>query len=270
MKIYEYEEVSAKDGGILFQTILSHNLNFNIVNGNIKFEQYKVDTTLHELDVFPDLNFTKASATSTYYILSEAVILKQKLDLLTEYLKKQLVRDYEQDLLSSTNNNINNLTDTIINSSTSKYFEGTNFKVNIGTKRLVFRGVASSLDSGIAKVVLKASTHMVDTLENQTIDNWKNVNLSVSGNGANLQINDSNGISNIKEYDRVDGRMENSLIELLLPSIIISLKGDSVETSKIWSGDEESLNNLLSKHIDKITKTKGINQDTIEMKKKLD
>ena len=91
MKVYEYEEVSAKDGGILFQTISSNDLSFNIVDGITKFEQYNVNTNLHQLDVFPDLDFKKASATSTYYILSETVILKQKLDLLTEWIKKKFL-----------------------------------------------------------------------------------------------------------------------------------------------------------------------------------
>ena len=179
MKVYEYEEVSAKDGGILFQTISSNNLSFNIVNGMTKFEQYNVNTDLHQLDVFPDLNFKKASATSTYYILSETVILKQKLDLLTEWIKKKLILDYGQELTSITSGKQDNLTKTIIDSTTNKYFVNTNFKVNIKTNRLVFRGVSSSLDSGVSKIVLKASTHMVDTLENQVIDNWKNVSMNI-------------------------------------------------------------------------------------------
>lgn len=264
MKIYEYEEVSAKDGGIIFQTIVSHDLNFNIINGITKFEQYNVNTTLHQLDVFPDLDFKKASATSTYYILSEAVILKQKLDLLTEWVKKRLIRDYEQELNSITSGNVENLTKSIIDSTTEKYFSNTSFTISIKTNRLVFRGVSSSLDSGTSKIVLKASTHMVDTLENQTIDNWKNVNLQISGNGANENINSQNGIANINGYDIIDKKMETSLVELLLPSLIINMKGDSIETSKIWSGDEDSLSKLLTKHINKISKNKGINQESIK------
>ena len=185
MKVYEYENVSAKDGGVIFQVILSHDISWNIVDGITKFEQYTVDTKIHEIDVFPDLNFKKATATSTYYILSEAVLLKQKLDLLTEFIKKQLVKDYDLEISSMSSGIDQNITDTIIKESTEKYFEKTSFKVNITTNRLVFRGVASSLDSGSPKIVLKASTHMVDTLENQTVNNWNNVRLNVSGNGAN-------------------------------------------------------------------------------------
>ena len=264
MKVYEYEEVSAKDGGILFQTISSNDLSFNIVDGITKFEQYNVNTNLHQLDVFPDLDFKKASATSTYYILSETVILKQKLDLLTEWIKKKLILDYGQELTSITSGKQDNLTRTIIDSTTNKYFVNTNFKVNIKTNRLVFRGVSSSLDSGTSKIVLKASTHMVDTLENQVIDNWKNVSMNISGTGANININNANGIANVSEYDIVDKKMENSLVELLLPSLIISLKGDSVETSKIWSGDEESLSKLQTKHINIISNNTGVNPESMK------
>lgn len=269
MKLYEYENVSARDGGVIFQVILSHDISWSISEGQTKFEQYKVNTTIHEIDVFPDLNFKKGSATSTYYILSEAVLLKQKLDLLTEFIKKQLVKDYEDEVLSMASNRYENITDLIIKESTEKYFKGTNFKVNIKTNRLVFRGVASSLDSGSPKIVLKASTHMVDTLENQTIDNWGNVNLNVSGNGANLTITQGSNIriSEIREYDRVENKFENSLVELILPSLILKFTGDPVETEKIWSGDEEASANLLDSQIEKLTSQTGTTQDTIEMKK---
>ena len=271
MKIYEYENVSAKDGGVIFQVILSHDISWKITDGGTKFEQYSVNTNIHEIDVFPDLNFKKANATSTYYILSEAVLLKQKLDLLTEFIKKQLVKDYELEINSKSSGNNKNITDTIIKEATEKYFENTTFNVNINTKRLVFRGVASSLDQGSPKIVLKASTHMVDTLENQTIDNWKNVNMSVSGNGANININAGTpiNIANLQEYDRVDGKVENSLVELILPSLILKFTGDPVETQKIWSGDEEASQELLTTQLDKLTSGGRMDKDTIEMKKNL-
>ncbi len=269
MKLYEYENVSAKDGGVIFQVILSHDLSWNIENGQTKFEQYKVNTTIHEIDIFPDLNFKKGDATSTYYILSEAVLLKQKLDLITEFIKKQLVKDYSDEVLSRASNRYENITDLIIKESTEKYFTGTSFKIEINTNRLVFRGVASSLDSGSPKIVLKASTHMVDTLENQTINNWDNVNMKVSGNGANLDISQSSDvkISEVSEYDRVENKVENSLVELILPSLILKFTGDPIETEKIWSGDEEASGNLLDSQIEKLTRKTGVTQDTIEMKK---
>lgn len=272
MKLYEYENVSAKDGGVIFQVILSHDISWNIVDGITKFEQYSVNTAIHEIDVFPDLNFKKAQATSTYYILSEAVLLKQKLDLLTEYVKKQLVKDYEEQLMSQASNRVENVTDIIIKEATEKYFEGTNFKINIKTNRIVFRGVASSLDSGSPKIVLKASTHMVDTLEGQTIDNWNAVNMTVTGNGANLTVsqNSTPKISELTEYDRVDNKFEPSLVELILPSLILKFTGDPVETQKIWSGDEEASANLLDSQIEKLTRKSGADTDTIEMRKNLE
>ena len=217
----------------------------------------------------PDLNFKKGEATSTYYILSEAVLLKQKLDLLTEFIKKQLVRDYAEEIMSKASNRNENITDLIVKESTEKYFEGTSFKVKINTNRVVFRGVASSLDSGSPKIVLKASTHMVDTLDGQTIDNWNNSNLTISGNGANLTFSQNSEvkISEISEYDRLDNKIETSLVELLLPSLILKFTGDAVETQKIWSGDEEASANLLDSQIEKLTKKGDITRDTAEMKK---
>ena len=109
----------------------------------------------------------------------------------------------------------------------------------------------------------------IDTLENQTINNWDNVNMKVSGNGANLDISQSSDvkISEVSEYDRVENKVENSLVELILPSLILKFTGDPIETEKIWSGDEEASGNLLDSQIEKLTRKTGVTQDTIEMKK---
>jgi hypothetical protein len=42
------------------------------------------------------------------------------------------------------------------------------------------------------------------------------------------------------------------------------LKGDAVETSKIWSGDEDSLSKLLTRQIDIISKNKGVNPESMK------
>ena len=93
--------------------------------------------------------------------------------------------------------------------------------------------------------------------------------MTVSGNGANLTISQNSDvkISQVSEYDRVDGKIENSLVELILPSMILKFTGDPVETQKIWSGDEEASASLLDSQIEKLTKNSGVTQDTIEMKK---
>lgn len=270
MKVYEYEEVSAKDGGIVFQAIVSHSMSWNIVNGQASFKQYKVNTKIHKIDVFPDLNFTEAKATSTYYILNEAIILKQKLDLLTEAIKKKLVSNYAGELMRQSGNNVTMITDTMINEVSHTYFDGTSFTVNITSKDVVFRGVSSRLDSGRPSIVFKASTHMVDTLENQTIDNWANINMTVSGNGASLVINNTSEpkISQIQEYDRIQKRIEPSLVETILPSLILEFKGDSINTQGV--NDDDPLREILSKQVDRLMSTRSHSPEAIEMKQKLD
>lgn len=270
VKIYEYEEVSAKDGGIVFQAILSHDMTWKIIDGRASFKQYNVNTKVHKVDIFPDLNFTEGYATSTYYILNEAILLKQKLDLLTEALKKTLVSDYERDLRHQSNNNPVLVTDTMISQLTHKYFDGTEFNVRITSKNIVFRGVASRLNAGRSKIVFKASTHMVDTLENQKINNWDNLALSISGNGANIILASDTEpkVSQIQEYDRIHKKIEPSLVETILPSLILEFKGDSIDTQGM--GEDDPLRDILSKQVDRLMKSKSHSPEAIEMKQKLD
>jgi hypothetical protein len=269
MKIYEYEEVSAKDGGIVFQAIVSHDMSWKIVDGKASFNQFKVDTKVHKIDVFPDLNYTEGYATSTYYVLNEAAILKNKLDLLTEELKKSLVSDYAKELTEQSGGNVMHVTDTMIDQLSNKYFDNTSFDVSIRSKDIVFRGVSSRLDSGRPKIVFKASTHMVDTLDGKQLNNWQNIVLTITGNGANLTLNEGSTpkVSQVQGYDRIQKRVENSLVETILPSLILEFKGDSIDTQGM--SEDDSLKDILSKQMDRMMKTKGYSPDVMETKNKL-
>ena len=85
MKLFEATgEAGAKDGGFVFQAILSYRLTWQIVDGETRFDQKNVNARLHQVDVFPDLKFMQGWATLNYAVLSEVTLLKRKIDLATE------------------------------------------------------------------------------------------------------------------------------------------------------------------------------------------
>jgi hypothetical protein len=99
MKLFEaIGEAGAKDGGFVFQTILSYRMTWQIVDGETKFDQKDVNARLHQVDAFPDLKFMSGWATLNYAVLSEVTLLKRKIDLATEYIKRAISAEYAKEL----------------------------------------------------------------------------------------------------------------------------------------------------------------------------
>ena len=99
MKLFEaIGEAGAKDGGFVFQTILSYRITWQIVDGETKFDQKNVNARLHQVDAFPDLKFMQGWATLNYAVLSEVTLLKRKIDLATEYIKGIVSEGYFNEL----------------------------------------------------------------------------------------------------------------------------------------------------------------------------
>jgi hypothetical protein len=99
MKLFEaIGEAGAKDGGFVFQTILSYRITWQIVDGETRFDQKNVNARLHQVDAFPDLKFMSGYATLNYAVLSEVTLLKRKIDLATEYIKGVVSEGYFNEL----------------------------------------------------------------------------------------------------------------------------------------------------------------------------
>jgi hypothetical protein len=87
-----------KDGGFVFQAILSYDMRWSIVNGEAKYDQRWVEGKLHQVDIYPDLKFMEGHATLNYVILSEVNLFKRKLDLATEYIKMAFSKGYADEM----------------------------------------------------------------------------------------------------------------------------------------------------------------------------
>jgi hypothetical protein len=220
------DEVGAKDGGFVFQAIISHEVKWEIYNGETRIDPKGINCVLHRLDLFPDLNFTEGFATSTYVILSEVNLLKRKFDLASEAIKKRLSPEYAQELEALGKAGTTEVKKQEIN---LKYFKGTYFEAVLKTNKIVLREVSSSgLDSGAPSVTLKISTGMVDTLDGAPTGSWENISLSVSGT-KRLRIDNTTEekLSEIREFDEVEN-VNDLVFRTIIPSLILQFKGDSV------------------------------------------
>jgi len=92
------DDAAIKDGGFVFQAILSYDMRWSIVDGEAKYDQRWVEGKLHQVDIYPDLKFMEGHATLNYVILSEVNLFKRKLDLATEYIKMAFSKAYADEM----------------------------------------------------------------------------------------------------------------------------------------------------------------------------
>ena len=222
--LYE-SDASAKDGGFVFQAIVSHVVKWEIVNGETKIDPKTINTTLHRVDIFPDIKFTEGSATASYIILSEVNILKRKFELASEAIKKRINPEYANEINQFLKSGSSDTSRSDIN---LKHFKNTYFEVKLMTDQLVLREVSTSgINTGSPSIALKLSTGMVDTMDGQPIKTWDKFKIKVDGSSTLEILNSTEAISGITEYDEIENA-NDIVFRTILPSLILEFKGDRV------------------------------------------
>lgn len=255
-----FEETSAKDGGVIFQASVSHDISWTIENGNTIFDQSNIKSKLHSVEVFPDLNYKEGEASSVYYILSEVNILKRKFDLATKAIKRIINPQYSAEISANPSKEVE---------LTQKYFDGTSFKVKFTTDHIVLREVSSSgIDSGNPSIVLKVSTGLADQADGEPIKSWESFNVKVSGNGVNFDLNSRSNpqISKIMEYDSIETKWDQ-IFQTIVPSLSLRFSGDRVDietfsarSNNLTSYTDRGIENIFSEEL----KTETVEKPTFE------
>lgn len=218
------EDRGSRDGGFVFQVIVSHFITWSIVDGKTRIEPKNIYSTLHRLDLFPNVEFKSGSATATYVTLSEVNILRRKFDMASEAIKKRISKEYAAEM-AKIGHKVSLGEKNTVN---SKFFQGKTMTVKFNIDKIVLREVSSStLDSGLARMTLKVSTGMMDTLDGNHVKSWDKFNISVSGDASLSITNDVEPISSIREYDDIE-KAEDMIFQTIVPSIVLELKGDKV------------------------------------------
>lgn len=254
-------EISEKDGGFIFQTILSYDLVWSIINGETLISQNKINGKLNQIDVFPDMKFTEGYATLTYVKLSEVNLLKRKFELASEAIKRLISLDYAmemdglyKDQLTSTpeidnmSNDTNKenilestsilnevlfttkLTSAQIKEINNKYFKNTKYDIRFIADDVVLREVSTSgLNSGNPSITLKLSTGMVDTVNGRENNNWDRFKVTITGNESKIIDNTTDyKISEILVYDPIEN-INEPIFKTILPSLVLQFSGDRVQ-----------------------------------------
>lgn len=258
-------EVSAKDGGFIFQAIISHSVKWKIVNGETVIDPKDILCKLHRVDLFPDLKFTDGSATLTYVILSEVNILKRKFELASEAIKKRISPEYREESLNVQEGKKFNKTE-----ANKKYFENTYFEVTLSTKNIVLREVSTSgLDTGKPSVTLKISTGMVDTLDGSQVPTWENFLISIDGNkSVTIENSEEEPISSIYEFDEVENSQDRVFMTII-PSLILEFRGDAVSIDA-FSNRSSQLAVGPSTNYDRLFSVDDPTEDSSEIANSLD
>jgi len=186
------------EGSVIIQTVVSHNISWQVTDGNIIFRPDNNKCKLHQVDVFPDLGFNKGEAESTYVVYTNPVHLNALLERIDQWFR------------------------TYFTSSGREIKEPMNYTVTISTDNIVYRGLSDVNEDNRVGITFKASTDFVKKFGDQQIDNWNNINMVVTGNisSGKLMIN-TESTPNIKNIIDGDG---NLLIEQVLPSLQINFE----------------------------------------------
>lgn len=247
-QVYEgyFDDSSAKDGGVIFQAKVSHDISWIIENGRTVFDQRDINTKLHEVKVFPDLNYKSGQATSVYYVLSEINILKRKFDLASRFIKRQISPQYSVELDAAPDKEAD------IN---ERHFTNTQYKVSFKTNKIYLREISTSgIDSGNPNVVLKISTGLVDQADGETLDPWSNFNIRVKGSGVDMEISERSNIkiSAAKEYDLIDNKSD-LVFQTIIPSLHLKFAGDRVNVEtfssrshNLWNSSKNDIETIFS------------------------
>jgi hypothetical protein len=244
------EDSTARDGGVIFQAKLSHNITWQIGNGKSVFDQNNINTKLHEVEVFPDLNYKSGKATSVYYILSEVNILKRKFDLASKFIKRQISPSYSAELDANPEKE---------HELTFKYFDNTRFDVELTTDRITLREISTSgIDSGSPSVVLKLSTGLADMVDGVQDDPWRRFKLRVKGNGVDMVFNQESTVklSGAQEYDPVENKSD-VVFQTIIPSINIKLTGERVNV-ETFTSRSNNLYHSSNRDIESIFRDDGV------------
>lgn len=262
------DEASAKDGGFVFQAIVSHDVKWEIVNGETKIDPKKINSTLHQVDVFPDIKLTEGSALSTYVMLSEVNILKRKFELASEAVKKRISPAYRQEIEALKLKGISSEQRKELN---QKHFQNTYYEATVNTDNLVLREVSTSgLDTGSPRITLKISTGMVDTLDAKPAKTWDAFTVKVDGSASMVINNAAEQISSIQEFDEIE-KTNDVVFRTILPSLVLEFKGDRVfidtlsnRSAQVAVGsltDYENLFNVSDKTLtDQVAQPSAINK----------
>lgn len=229
------ENTSAKDGGVIFQAKLSHKISWNIVNGETQFDQSNIHTRLHELEVFPDLNYKSGEASSVYYVLSEVNILKRKFDMASRSIKRLISASYSAEYDKDPGK------DAELN---QRYFDGTNIAVTLSTDRIALREVSTSgIDTGNPHIVLKVSTGLADNVDGNKLDPWSKFNIEIEGAPSDVVKSINSQINKIREYDHIENRWD-IIFQTIIPSINIKLSGERVDIETFSSRSNNITNSM--------------------------
>jgi hypothetical protein len=218
------DTASAKDGGFVFQAVVSYEIKWEIKDGETLIDPNKINSILHRLDIFPDIRINKASAMLSYVVLSEVNLLKRKFELASEAIKKLSSPTYSAEVTKAISSGASASELKAIN---TRHFQNTYFEASLIAENLVLREVSSSgIDSGSPKITLKISTGMVNTLDGEPTQTWEKIKVKVDGTSSfTIPGVGKNSVSTIKQYDEID-KVDDLIFRTIIPSIYLEATGD--------------------------------------------
>jgi hypothetical protein len=208
--------------GVIVETTASFETTWQKVDGEIKWDQNAQKITIHDADVYPDLEYTEASARATYVKYASAARINELLGAINQKIEASILSDQPDSPKPADNMQPNNQVDdqTGVTENEEKKVLG-NYTVVIAADRLRFTEGQRNTTTANAELLFRVSGNLQPELGRGGLSNQDKIAVQVSYNlnGKLLQK-----IMNLSEFEEDVTKFGGNLIVQALPSIEVKFK----------------------------------------------
>ena len=208
--------------GVIVETTASFETTWQKVDGEIKWDQNAQKITIHDADVYPDLEYTEASARATYVKYASAARINELLGAINQKIEASILSDQPDSPKPADNMQPNNQVDdqTGVTENEEKKVLG-NYTVVIAADRLRFTEGQRNTTTANAELLFRVSGNLQPELGRGGLSNQDKIAVQVSYNlnGKLLQKT-----MNLSEFEEDVTKFGGNLIVQALPSIEVKFK----------------------------------------------
>jgi hypothetical protein len=229
--------------GVIIEATASFETTWQKVDGEIKWDQNAQKITIHNADVYPDLEYTEASARATYIKYVSAARINELLAAINQKIESAILS--ESGSLDQVDNKQPNdqLDDqTGVTENEENRVLG-NYRVTVKAPQIRFSEGQRNTTTAAAEILFKISNNLQPELGRGGFSNQEKISVSVS-----YTLNGKPGVKEFKleEFEEDVTKFGGNLIVQVLPSIEVRFKA---KEDVYAYGDEESTDVKVTKAV---------------------
>lgn len=208
--------------GVIIETTASFETTWRKVDGQINWDQNDQKITIHDADVYPDLEYTGASARATYVKYVSAARINELIAAINLRIEKAILSDQPESPKPEDNKQPNepNSSQTGVTGDEEKKVLS-NYTVVVTADKLRFTEGQRNITTSSAELLFKVSSNLQPELSRGGLTNQDKISIAVlyTLNGKLLQKN-----MTLDDFEEDVTKFGGNLIIQVLPSIEVRFK----------------------------------------------